>query len=115
VWLYLLGHYEYGSTSVDRADFDDTVHHQYEQTMSEWLAAEAIVRQRDQETATPGNGGGTNGTIGGCENGVKTKFSSESQDGQIPLVRYRTIILVLTFNVQRTQSIKDHTLITATR
>ena len=89
MWLYLLGHYEYGSTSTDRTDFDDTVHHQYEQTMSEWLAAEAIIRQRDQETATAGGGAGTNGTIETSDNcSAKTKFSSESQDGQIPLDRY---------------------------
>ena len=43
----------------------------YEKTMSEWLAVEAIVRQRDKENMAANI----------------LKMSSESTDGQIPLVR----------------------------
>lgn len=49
VWPFLLGHYSFGSTAEERAELDDTSRHYYETTMSEWLAVEAIVRQRDKE------------------------------------------------------------------
>lgn len=49
VWPYLLGHYKFGTTVEDRADLDEASRHYYETTMSEWLAVEAIVRQRDKE------------------------------------------------------------------
>lgn len=49
VWPFLLGHYSFGSTADERADLDQTSRHYYETTMSEWLAVEAIVRQRDKE------------------------------------------------------------------
>ena len=49
MWPYLLGHYEFGSTEAERDAYDDGVKQQYEKTMSEWLAVEAIVRQRDKE------------------------------------------------------------------
>ncbi|XP_021705593.1 small G protein signaling modulator 2 isoform X2 [Aedes aegypti] len=49
VWPYLLGHYTFGTTPEERADLDETTKHYYETTMSEWLAVEAIVRQRDKE------------------------------------------------------------------
>uniref|UniRef100_A0A8D8KP05 Small G protein signaling modulator 1 n=2 Tax=Culex pipiens TaxID=7175 RepID=A0A8D8KP05_CULPI len=49
VWPYLLGHYSFGTTPEDRAGLDETTKHYYETTMSEWLAVEAIVRQRDKE------------------------------------------------------------------
>lgn len=49
VWPFLLGHYTFGSTAEERADLDETSRHYYETTMSEWLAVEAIVRQRDKE------------------------------------------------------------------
>lgn len=72
MWPYLLGHYKFGSTVEERADHDSSVRQQYERTMSEWLAIEAIVRQRDKETMAAN----------------LAKLSQESQDGgMIPLVR----------------------------
>ncbi|XP_039152588.1 small G protein signaling modulator 2 isoform X2 [Drosophila simulans] len=49
VWPYLLGHYDFGSTPEERKKQDETCKHYYETTMSEWLAVEAIVRQREKE------------------------------------------------------------------
>ncbi|XP_049839017.1 small G protein signaling modulator 1-like isoform X1 [Schistocerca gregaria] len=49
VWPYLLGHYEFGSTEETRNELDRHTRQMYETTMSEWLAVEAIVRQRDKE------------------------------------------------------------------
>ncbi|CAG9138734.1 unnamed protein product, partial [Plutella xylostella] len=49
VWPYLLGYYEFGSTSAARAEQDAACRRQYETTMSEWLCVEAIVKQRDRE------------------------------------------------------------------
>lgn len=49
VWPYLLGHYSFGTTQEQRDELDLNTHNYYETTMSEWLAVEAIVRQRDKE------------------------------------------------------------------
>nr|XP_016937076.1 small G protein signaling modulator 1 [Drosophila suzukii] len=49
VWPYLLGHYAFGSTSEERRKQDETCKHYYETTMSEWLAVDAIVQQREKE------------------------------------------------------------------
>ncbi|XP_037916963.1 small G protein signaling modulator 2-like isoform X2 [Hermetia illucens] len=49
VWPYLLGHYSFGSTPEERHELDEAARHYYETTMGEWLAVEAIVRQRDKE------------------------------------------------------------------
>lgn len=49
VWPYLLGHYSFGTTQEERKELDEATRHYYETTMSEWLAVEAIVRQRDKE------------------------------------------------------------------
>lgn len=71
VWPYLLGHYEFGSTGQQRTEQDEASRQQYEKTMSEWLAVEAIVKQRDKEIMAAN----------------LAKLSSESQDGHIPLMR----------------------------
>ncbi|CAG9770806.1 unnamed protein product [Ceutorhynchus assimilis] len=49
IWPYLLGHYKFGSTEEQRKALDEETKQAYENTMSEWLAVEAIVRQRDKE------------------------------------------------------------------
>lgn len=69
VWPYLLGHYSFGTTPEQRAESDETNRHYYETTMSEWLAVEAIVRQRDKEKTA---------------NAV-AKLSSESSEHQLKM------------------------------
>lgn len=49
VWLYLLGHHDFAFTEEERKSRDQELSHHYELTMTEWLAVEAIVRQRDKE------------------------------------------------------------------
>lgn len=49
MWPYLLGHYPFGSTIEERHTQDRAMQTAYESTMSEWLAVEAIIRQRDKE------------------------------------------------------------------
>lgn len=49
VWPYLLGHYSFDMTETQKNERDKEVHQMYEMIMSEWLAVEAIVRQRDKE------------------------------------------------------------------
>lgn len=49
VWPYLLGHYTFGQTQVERKELDENTKHYYETTMSEWMAVEAIVKQLDKE------------------------------------------------------------------
>lgn len=68
VWPYLLGHYSFGSTAEEREELDRVSRQNYETTMSEWLAVEAIVRQRDKETMAAN----------------LAKLSSESTSGDAP-------------------------------
>ncbi|XP_026799677.3 small G protein signaling modulator 1 isoform X1 [Pangasianodon hypophthalmus] len=49
VWPFLLGHYHFTMTPDERKEVDEQVRACYEQTMSEWLGCEAIVRQREKE------------------------------------------------------------------
>ena len=67
----MLGHYKFDSTQEDRNYLDQKIQTLYEKTMSEWLAIEAIIKQRDRETMAAN----------------LAKMSSESTDGNIPLVR----------------------------
>ncbi|XP_052800781.1 small G protein signaling modulator 1-like isoform X2 [Mya arenaria] len=71
VWPYLLGHYKFDSTQEDRDFLDKKTQTLYEKTMSEWLAIEAIIKQREKEIMAAN----------------LAKMSSESTDGNIPLVR----------------------------
>ncbi|KAK2161894.1 hypothetical protein LSH36_108g07045 [Paralvinella palmiformis] len=71
VWPYLLEHYKLGSLPEERDQLDNELKSQYENIMSEWLAVEAIVRQRDKEFIAAN----------------LVKQSQESQDGHIPLMR----------------------------
>ncbi|XP_078410573.1 small G protein signaling modulator 1 [Cetorhinus maximus] len=50
VWPFLLGHYQFGMTEVERNEVDDQIRTCYEQTMGEWMACEAVVRQRERES-----------------------------------------------------------------
>ncbi|XP_060878457.1 small G protein signaling modulator 2-like isoform X3 [Metopolophium dirhodum] len=50
VWPFLLGHYKFGSTVEERNAVDLHCKQEYETTMSEWMAVEAIIRQKDRET-----------------------------------------------------------------
>ncbi|XP_067911580.1 small G protein signaling modulator 1 [Heterodontus francisci] len=50
VWPFLLGHYQFGMTEVERKEVDDQIRTCYEQTMGEWMACEAVVRQRERES-----------------------------------------------------------------
>ncbi|OTF82015.1 hypothetical protein BLA29_004424, partial [Euroglyphus maynei] len=49
VWLYLLEHYHFDDDNVAKQKHDIEMRERYEMIMSEWLAVEAIVRQRDKE------------------------------------------------------------------
>lgn len=50
MWPFLLGHYKFGSTTEERNAVDVRCKQEYETTMSEWMAVEAIIRQKDRET-----------------------------------------------------------------
>ncbi len=69
VWPYLLGHYNFDSTIEEKSLRDKEMQQMYEMIMSEWLAVEAIVRQRDKEIVAAN----------------LAKLSSESNSAEIPL------------------------------
>ncbi|XP_072103649.1 small G protein signaling modulator 1 [Mobula birostris] len=50
VWPFLLGHYQFGMNDAERKEVDDQIRNCYEQTMGEWMACEAVVRQRERES-----------------------------------------------------------------
>ena len=50
VWPYILGHYKWSFTPEDKVKADQKVKVAYENRLSDWMAIEAIVRQRDRET-----------------------------------------------------------------
>lgn len=97
VWPYLLGHYTFGTTQEQREELDLNTHNYYETTMSEWLAVEAIVRQRDKEktahavaklSSESGSGDKTKGVPMDCEmendvfetNGISDISDAEGYD-----------------------------------
>lgn len=49
VWPFLLGHYTFGMSETERKEVDEQIRVCYQQTMSEWLGCEEIVRQREKE------------------------------------------------------------------
>ena len=68
----MLGHYDFGWLEEERNRHDESMRQGYEQTMTEWLAVEAIVKQRDRDIQAAN----------------LAKLSSDnSLDGQIPLHR----------------------------
>ncbi|CAH0549285.1 unnamed protein product [Brassicogethes aeneus] len=71
LWPYLLGHYKFGSTKEQRHELSEETKQAYENTMSEWLAVEAIVRQRDKEKQAK----------------AIAKLSSESMSGDAPQIQ----------------------------
>ncbi|XP_055511641.1 small G protein signaling modulator 1 [Leucoraja erinacea] len=50
VWPFLLGHYQFGMSEAEREEVDQGVRSGYEQTLGEWMACEAVVRQRERES-----------------------------------------------------------------
>ncbi|ALC48612.1 CG32506 [Drosophila busckii] len=71
VWPYLLGHYAFGSTKEERVKQDDTCKHYYETTMSEWLAVDAIVQQREKEKTARAVAKLSSGSTSGNERTVR--------------------------------------------
>lgn len=65
VWPYLLGHYPFGSTSDERLMQNRAMQTTYETTMSEWLAVEAIIHQRDKENTAASLAKLSFGSLGG--------------------------------------------------
>ena len=49
MWPYLLGHYKWDFGPAEQAAADSRVQEAYEHKLSDWMAIEAIVRQRDKE------------------------------------------------------------------
>ena len=49
VWPYILGHYKWSFTPEEKVQADQKVKVAYENKLSDWMAIEAIVRQRDRE------------------------------------------------------------------
>ena len=49
VWPYLFGHYKWDFSYKDRRDCDRKTQSNYENKLSDWMAIDAIVRQKDKE------------------------------------------------------------------
>ncbi|KAL7745109.1 hypothetical protein ACLKA6_008169 [Drosophila palustris] len=71
VWPYLLGHYAFGTTQEERQKQDETCKHYYETTMSEWLAVDAIVQQREKEKTARAVAKLSSGSTSGNERTVR--------------------------------------------
>lgn len=50
VWPYLLGHYKWHFRRSELDQADAKTQRDYEHKLSDWMAIEAIVRQKDKET-----------------------------------------------------------------
>ncbi|XP_017484087.1 PREDICTED: small G protein signaling modulator 2, partial [Rhagoletis zephyria] len=80
VWPYLLGHYSFGSTPEDREKQDESCKHYYETTMSEWLAVDAIVQQREKEKTSRAIAKLSSGSNSGNE---KTVRAADVETGEL--------------------------------
>ena len=49
VWPYLFGHYKWHLNLKERMDLDRKTQAIYENKLSDWMAVDAIVRQKDKE------------------------------------------------------------------
>jgi hypothetical protein len=49
IWPFLLGHYKWKYSMSDCEEVDKRTHSSYENKLSDWMAIEAIVRQKDKE------------------------------------------------------------------
>ena len=49
VWPFLLQHYAFSSSAESREELDAAQREHFERSMCEWMAIEAIVKQRDKE------------------------------------------------------------------
>ncbi|XP_056602523.1 small G protein signaling modulator 1 isoform X2 [Triplophysa dalaica] len=74
VWPFLLGHYQFGMSEAERKEVDEQMRACYEQTMSEWLGCEAIVKQREKEQHAV--------ALAKCSSGA-------SMDGSTPRILHR--------------------------
>lgn len=50
IWPYLLGHYKWHYRLKQLEEVDRKNQESYENKLSDWMAIEAIVRQKDKET-----------------------------------------------------------------
>ncbi|VDN15079.1 unnamed protein product [Dibothriocephalus latus] len=49
IWPFLLGHYPWSATDAQIAEIDRITRAAYEKAVSEWLAVEAIIQQREKD------------------------------------------------------------------
>ena len=83
VWPYLLGHYPFGSTFEQRSCQDRAVQTAYETTMSEWLAVEAIIRQRDKEITAASIAKLSSGSHSGDANDARLEGQGRSLSNEV--------------------------------
>ncbi|XP_059395080.1 small G protein signaling modulator 1 isoform X2 [Carassius carassius] len=85
VWPFLLGHYHFSMSLTERKEVDEQVRACYEQTMSEWLGCEAIVRQREKEqhaAALAKCASGASGDHGSRQDSTISTDSSQSSSSE---------------------------------
>lgn len=96
VWPYLLGHYKWDFGPAEQAAADSRVQEAYEHKLSDWMAIEAIVRQRDKEinAANIAKLSGNVSVVAGesCNNSLyMSNDVFESADDDEPDVSSRTV------------------------
>ncbi|XP_077099896.1 small G protein signaling modulator 1 [Siphateles boraxobius] len=88
VWPFLLGHYHFTMSLDERKEVDEQIRACYEQTMSEWLGCEAIVRQREKEqhaVALAKCASGANVDNGSRQDSTISTDSSQSSGSDKPI------------------------------